>query len=128
MGDGAADSTGKGEAGVQSKAGELLGLGSSLDILDDGIDLDRAGSLRSGSHCDCDWTERLSGEGDSKTRNTGFREIEDGGTKRQTEAMAFRIMENQRGKKKCVCRSTHGDEVFFLPAVQFPCFFPWPPA
>lgn len=46
VGDGAADGTGKGEAGVESSAGELL-LGLS-DLLDDRLDL----GFRVGGHCD----------------------------------------------------------------------------
>lgn len=49
--DGAAESTGKGETGVQIDTGELLGL-EGLDVLDDGVDLGRAGGLRAGSHCE----------------------------------------------------------------------------
>lgn len=51
VGDGAAESASEGEAGVQVDAGRVLGL-SGLDVLDDGIDLGRAGGLRAGSHCD----------------------------------------------------------------------------
>ena len=51
MGDGAAKGTSKGEAGVQVNAGELVRL-SSLDVLDDGIELGRAGGFRVGGHCD----------------------------------------------------------------------------
>lgn len=46
VGDGAADGTGKGEARVESKALELLGL-AGLDVLDDGVEL-----LGSGGHGD----------------------------------------------------------------------------
>lgn len=53
MGDGAADSTGKGEARVQSEASELVRL-SSLGVLDDGIELGRASGLSVGGHCECD--------------------------------------------------------------------------
>lgn len=48
MGDGAADSTSESEARVQS---ETLGALGGLDVLDDGVDLGRAGRLRR-SHCD----------------------------------------------------------------------------
>lgn len=51
VGDGAADSTGEGEAGVEGEAAQLLGLGS-LDILDNGVELGRAGGFRVGGHCD----------------------------------------------------------------------------
>lgn len=46
VGDGTADSTGKGESGVESEARLLLG-GLSLDVLDDGVDLGGSGR---GSH------------------------------------------------------------------------------
>ncbi|TKW49736.1 hypothetical protein CTA1_5092 [Colletotrichum tanaceti] len=50
VGDGAADSTGKGESRVEGEAGKLAGgVGSSL--LDDGVDLGRAGGGQGGSHC-----------------------------------------------------------------------------
>lgn len=53
MGDGAADGTGKGESGVEGEAGELArGGGSSL--LDDGVDLGRAGRGNGRGHCGCD--------------------------------------------------------------------------
>ena len=42
VGDGTADSAGKGESGVESNAAEL-GRGGGLGLLDDGIDLGRAG-------------------------------------------------------------------------------------
>ncbi|KAI6756701.1 hypothetical protein HG530_011299 [Fusarium avenaceum] len=48
VGDGTADSTGKGESGVESETRLLLG-SLSLDALDDGVDL--GGSCR-GSHCE----------------------------------------------------------------------------
>ena len=48
MGDGTADSTGKGESGVEGEARLLLG-GLSLDVLDDGVDLGGSGR---GSHCE----------------------------------------------------------------------------
>ena len=54
MGDRAADGTGKGEAGVELEAGELARL-FSLDVLDNGIELGRAGGLCGRGHC-----ERLS--------------------------------------------------------------------
>lgn len=50
MSDGAAGSTGEGESRVEGEAGELLGL-LSLDGLDDGVDLGRAGGSSAGSHC-----------------------------------------------------------------------------
>ena len=47
----AADGTGKGESGVELESAELArGAGGSL--LDDGIDLGRAGGWRCGGHCD----------------------------------------------------------------------------
>lgn len=42
MGDGTADSAGKGESGVERGTGELAG-GSGSDLLDGGVDLCRAG-------------------------------------------------------------------------------------
>jgi hypothetical protein len=48
VGDGTADSTGKGESGVEGEARLLLG-GLSLDVLDDGVDLGGSGR---GSHCE----------------------------------------------------------------------------
>lgn len=51
MGDGAADGTGKGKARVEREAGRGGRL-VSLDILDDGIDLGRAGGFRRAGHCD----------------------------------------------------------------------------
>lgn len=58
MGDGTADSTGKGESGVESEAGLLLG-SLSLDVLDDGVDL---GGTGRGSHCErCVFRQRTEG-------------------------------------------------------------------
>jgi hypothetical protein len=51
VGDGATDSTGKGESGVEVKTGRVAGL-ESLSLLDDGIELGRAGRLSAGSHCE----------------------------------------------------------------------------
>lgn len=53
VGDGAADGASKGETGVEGEAAQLLGLGS-LDILDNGVELGRAGRFRVGGHCDCE--------------------------------------------------------------------------
>lgn len=54
MGDGAADSTGKGESRVKVETAELLGSGS-LDVLLDGVHLGGASGGRRGSsggrHC-----------------------------------------------------------------------------
>lgn len=48
---GAADGTGKGESGVEGDTAKLARSGGS-GLLDDGIDLGRAGGLRWGAHCD----------------------------------------------------------------------------
>lgn len=50
MSDGAADSTSEGESGVELEAAHLRGGRSHL--LDDGVDLGRAGSGSSGGHCE----------------------------------------------------------------------------
>lgn len=55
MGDGAAESTSKGETGVQVNAGGLGGSDDGGGLLDDGIDLGRAGRGCLSSHCEgCD--------------------------------------------------------------------------
>lgn len=74
VGDGAADSAGKGESGVEGNAGKLAG-GVGLGLLDDSVNL-------SGSHCEYvvrnwtkeKWTKGLSGE--KRSRNTAQRDRE----------------------------------------------------
>ena len=53
VGQGTADGTGEGESGVEGETAELLGL-IGLDVLLDGIELDRAGRAGRvcGSHCE----------------------------------------------------------------------------
>jgi hypothetical protein len=51
VGDGAADGTSEGEARVEGEAGKLARL-LSLDVLDDGIELGRAGGLCGSRHCE----------------------------------------------------------------------------
>lgn len=66
---GAADGTGKGESGVEGDTAELArGAGSSL--LDDGVDLGRAGGLRGGAHCD---EEELKTNNDDDKRRMEWR-------------------------------------------------------
>lgn len=75
VGDGAADSTGKGESGVEGNAGKLAG-GVGLGLLDDSVNL-------SGSHCEYvvrnwtkeKWTKGLSGEKRSRTAAQRDREV-----------------------------------------------------
>lgn len=68
MGDGTADGAGKGESRVESEAGELGGL-IGLDLLDDGIDLGRAGRL-STRHLD-GRIEKIEGRVDGTKREKG---------------------------------------------------------
>jgi hypothetical protein len=59
VGDGTADSASQGESGVESDTAELLGSAGS-DLLDDGIDLCRAGG---GKRCHLDYVcVRVRGE------------------------------------------------------------------
>lgn len=78
MGDGTADGAGKGESRVESEAGELGGL-IGLDLLDDGIDLGRAGRL-STRHLD-GRIEKIEGSGWNKERER----------ERKEERLVFRI-------------------------------------
>jgi len=71
VGDGAADGTGKGESGVQSKTAELLGSGG-LDVLLDGIHLGGAGGGGRGSTGGRHWT-RDEGSGDGMDWSVGGR-------------------------------------------------------
>jgi hypothetical protein len=81
VGDGTADSTGKGESGVESKTSLLLG-GLSLDVLDDGVDLCGTGR---GSHCEGYVIRRLQ----KKTEGRWWSEKEEEEEKGERELLVF---------------------------------------